>query len=190
LFLKIKKSVPVNFSAAEGEEWFDLVSEKGKIIGKAPRSAVHGNPQLLHPVVHLHIFNKNGQIYLQKRSMSKEIQPGKWDTAVGGHIQSGEDVLAALKREAEEELGITASNFKPLYIYVMKNQFESELVHTFLFHSNGPFKINPQEIVFGKFWRMVDIQNNLGKNIFTPNFEQEFELLKKVLQPLGGKKRA
>jgi isopentenyldiphosphate isomerase/intracellular septation protein A len=181
IYMKLKKPVLPAFQAAEGEEWFDIVTEKGEIKGKAPRSVVHGNPQLLHPVVHLHVFNKKGQIYLQKRAMSKEVQPGKWDTSVGGHIHSGEDVNTALHREAMEELGINVENFQPLYSYVMRNDFESELVHTFRIVSNGPFKINRDEIIFGKFWRLNDIRNNLGKEIFTPNFEQEFALLQNYI---------
>ena len=181
VFIKLKKPVVQTFQAEEGEEWFDLVTEKGEVKGRAPRTAVHGNPQLLHPVVHLHVFNKNGQLYLQKRALSKEVQPGKWDTSVGGHIHSGEDVNTALGREAMEELGIKDGHFQPLYTYVMRNDFESELVYSYRMVSNGPFKINRDEIIFGKFWRINTIKNNLGKNIFTPNFEQEFGLLQKYL---------
>jgi isopentenyldiphosphate isomerase/intracellular septation protein A len=188
LYFRMKKPIGKIPSSLDGEEWFDLVNEGGKVTGKAPRSAVHGNPQLLHPVVHLHIFNKNGQIYLQKRALSKEIQPGKWDTAVGGHILSGEDALSALHREANEELGITDGHFQPLYTYIMRNEIESELIYTFRMISNGPFKINPDEIVFGKFWRIADVRYNIGKNIFTPNFEQEFQMLQNVLMQNKSKK--
>lgn len=66
------------------EEWFPLVDEKGETIGKATRKECHSGSKMLHPVVHLHIFNKAGDLYLQKRSINKDIQPGKWDTAVGG----------------------------------------------------------------------------------------------------------
>ena len=181
VYFKFKKPISPTFQAVDEDEWFDIVTEKGEIKGKAPRSAVHGNPQLLHPVVHLHVFNKKGQLYLQKRSLNKDVQPGKWDTSVGGHINSGEDVQTALRREAMEEIGITLNNIQPLYTYVMRNNYESELVHTFRVVHNGPFKINRDEIIFGKFWRLNDIKNNLGKEIFTPNFEQEFALLQKAL---------
>ncbi len=167
------------FRASAGEEWFDLVTPEGKVIGKAPRSAVHGNPNLLHPVVHIHVFNHNGQLFLQKRSRNKDVQPGKWDTAVGGHIHTGEDLHSALQREAAEELGITKGTFHTLYRYVMRNNFESELVHTFRLVHNGPFKINREEIQVGRFWKIQEIEANLDKDVFTPNFEQEFALLKK-----------
>ncbi len=180
----MRKNMPV-FEHVEGEEWFDLVDEAGKIVGKAPRRAVHGNPQLLHPVVHLHIFHKNGQLYLQKRSKNKDVQPGKWDTAVGGHVNSGEDVPQALVRETLEELGIKSDNFQPLYRYIMRNDFESELVHTFKLTYNGPFKINRDEIDYGRFWKISEIEKNLGKGVFTPNFEQEFKMLMAILKKNG-----
>ena len=72
------------------EEWFPLVNEEGETIGKATRRECHSGSKQLHPVIHLHIFNDAGELYLQKRSMNKDIQPGKWDTAVGGHIDYGE----------------------------------------------------------------------------------------------------
>jgi isopentenyldiphosphate isomerase/intracellular septation protein A len=181
IYMKYFNNPVTNFDLSGDEEIFDLVNPEGKVIGKAPRSAVHGNPQLLHPVVHIHVFNKNGQLFLQKRAKSKEVQPNKWDTSVGGHVQSGESVENALIREAEEELGIKNAQYQPLYRYVMKNEFESELVHTFRTRHNGPFKINKEEITFGRFWKIKEIKNNLRKEIFTPNFEQEFKLLERIL---------
>ena len=89
------------------EELFPLVDEDGNVIGKALRSECHSGSKLLHPVVHLHVFDNEGRLFLQQRSMSKDIQPGKWDTAVGGHVDFGETVGEALSREAGEELGLT-----------------------------------------------------------------------------------
>ncbi len=165
----------------EGEEWFDLLTPEGKIIGKAPRSVVHGNPDLLHAVVHVHIINSQGEILLQKRNEDKDIQPGKWDTAVGGHVHSGETIDHALEREAEEELGISFGKFHPLFRYVMRNEIESELVHGFLLQEDGPFYPDPGEISEARFWKISEIEQNIGRNIFTPNFEQEFAILMKVV---------
>ena len=98
------------------EEWFPLVNEEGETIGKATRRECHSGSKQLHPVIHLHIFNDAGELYLQKRSMNKDIQPGKWDTAVGGHIDYGETVEEALRREVREELGITEFTLSLIHI--------------------------------------------------------------------------
>lgn len=167
----------------ETEEWFDIVTPQGKVVGKAPRRAVHGNPQLLHAVVHVHIVNSEGKLFLQKRSPEKDLYPERWDTAIGGHVMSGESIELALNREAEEELGISMAKFKPLFRYVHRNDYESELVHGFFLQEDGPFYINRKEISEGRFWGIDEIEKNLGNNIFTPNFEEEFGLLKKILFP-------
>ena len=85
------------------EEMFPIVDEEGNITGAATRGECHGGTKLLHPVVHLHVFNSKGELYLQRRPMWKDIQPGKWDTAVGGHVDLGECVEDALRREVSEE---------------------------------------------------------------------------------------
>ena len=87
-------------------ETFPLVDENGVVIGSATRGECHDGSKLLHPVVHLHVFNSKGELYLQKRPAWKDIQPGKWDTAVGGHIDYGETPEEALTREVREELDL------------------------------------------------------------------------------------
>lgn len=157
------------------QEYFPLVNEEGKTIGKATRKECHSGSKMLHPVVHLHIFNDNGDLYLQKRSMRKDIQPGKWDTAVGGHIDYGESVEEALRREVREELGVT--DFSPIMItsYIFESAIEKELVNTFRTVYNGPFNPDPEELDGGRFWAIDEILESIGKGIFTPNFENEFQ---------------
>ena len=84
------------------KEMFPIVDEEGNITGAATRGKCHNGSKLLHPVVHLHVFNSQGELFLQKRPEWKDIQPGKWDTSVGGHIDLGESVEMALRREARE----------------------------------------------------------------------------------------
>lgn len=162
------------------EEWLPLVNEKGEIIGKAPRSVCHTDKSLLHPVVHLHVINSKGEIYLQKRPMHK-IQPGKWDTAVGGHISFGEDVETGLKREALEEIGISGFNAKLLANYVWESDIERELVFCFVSNYSGEIYINKEELTDGRFWSHTEIKAALAEGIFTPNFEEEY---RKILSKL------
>jgi isopentenyldiphosphate isomerase/intracellular septation protein A len=160
------------------EEWFPVVTSEGMIIGQAPRSICHnGKSKLLHPVVHLHLFNKKGELFLQKRAMNKDIQPGKWDTSVGGHIGIGETIEVALDREAKEELGLV--NFKPQFLksYIWESARERELVTSFSASADKVPIIDKVEIEEGRFWTLTEIKKNIGKEIFTPNFEHEFELL-------------
>ncbi|WP_455643390.1 NUDIX hydrolase [Parabacteroides sp.] len=159
------------------EEWFPLVNEEGETIGKATRKECHSGSKILHPVVHLHIFNEAGDLYLQKRSMNKDIQPGKWDTSVGGHIDYGETVEEALRREVREELGITG--FVPQFItrYVFESAIEKELVNTYRTTYDGPVIPDPSELDGGSFWSPAEILENIGKGVFTPNFEGEYKRL-------------
>lgn len=163
----------------QDEEWFDLVDAEGRSIGAAPRSLCHAGPGRLHAVVHLHLLDKEDRIFLQKRAAHKQIQPDKWDTAVGGHVARGESIEAALKREAAEELGLERFQARLLGRYVWESAVESELVYMFVGNGDTAPRINPQEISEGRFWRARQIRQNLGKGVFTPNFEFEFDILRK-----------
>jgi len=156
-------------------EYFPIVTEDGSVTGKATRKECHSDSFLLHPVVHLHVFNSAGELYLQKRALDKDIQPGKWDTSVGGHVDYGEEIFQALLREANEELGI--SGFEPLFAfkYPFRSNKEYELVNTYYTIFDEVITPDPGEITEGRFWKISDIEASLGKNLLTPNFEWEFE---------------
>lgn len=163
------------------QELFPIVNEQGEVIGSATRAECHSGSMLLHPVVHLHIFDTQGRLYLQRRSLNKDIQPGKWDTAVGGHIDYGESVEEALRREVREELGITQFNPIHNFTYLFQSRIERELVYSYRTIYEGDIKIDPVEIDEGRYWSFDDIVEHLGKGIFTPNFEDEFQKLIEVL---------
>jgi isopentenyldiphosphate isomerase len=158
---------------SDGDELLEVVDKKGKVKGLAKRSDIHGDPSLIHRVIHILVFDKKDSLLLQKRSMNKDVAPGKWDTSVGGHVNPGEDVLEAARREMKEELGVTDCALNYLHSYLFSNHIESELVSTFSCIYNGKFFFNKDEIDEISFWDIKKIKENLGKNIFSGHFEKE-----------------
>ena len=156
------------------EECFPIVDAMGNVVGKASRGECHSGSMLLHPVVHLHVFNSQGDIYLQKRPAWKDIQPNKWDTAVGGHIDYGETPDQALLREAREELGITEFKAEFLAQYVFESSRERELVYVYRCTYDGPIRPSAEELDGGRFWSLKEVHEAMGESILTPNFESEY----------------
>ena len=155
------------------EEIFPLVDEEGNVIGSATRGECHSGSKQLHPVVHLHVYNPQGELYLQRRPEWKDIQPGKWDTAVGGHVDFGETVEQALLREVREEIRLT--DYQPEFIarYVFESAREKELVNVFRTTTTA----NPapsSELDGGRFFAKEEILHLMGTGFFTPNFEKEY----------------
>lgn len=165
-------------------EMFPVVEPSGVVVGQASRMYCHSGAKVLHPVVHLHVIDRYGAIYLQKRSMKKDIQPGRWDTAVGGHIDYGESILEALFRESSEELGLR--DYNPVYIdsYIFESEIERELVNVFA--AVGHFNVVPDydEVDEGRYWTMDEINRDMGRSVFTPNFESEFSRIRQTLLSL------
>ena len=161
------------------EEYFDLYDEAGNRIGKALRRECHGNPALLHHTAHVMVFHpETGAVLLQKRSVSKDIQPGKWDTAVGGHLALGEDYLAGAKRELKEELGVTEEpELFFLFDAKIRNEIESEDSRVFGTKLAGPFSFQQEEIDEVRFWTKEELLDEKNHAVFTPNLVVEIKRL-------------
>ena len=177
---------------SSSDELLEIVDENGAVLGTARRSELHGNPSLIHRVIHVLVFDKKGRLLLQKRSMNKDVAPGKWDTSVGGHVNPAEDILIAAKREMKEELGVEKCALEYLYSYLFSNHVESELVSTFFCIYNGKFSFNKEEIEEITFWDIGKIKSNLGKRVFSGHFEKEMHTFFKKFassdHPLAGMK--
>jgi len=160
------------------DEIFPIVNEQGETVGRATRRECHSGTLLLHPVVHLHVFNAQGELYLQRRADDKDIQPGKWDTSVGGHINCDETPEQALRREAREELGIDDFDAIMLGQYIFKSEIEREYVFSYVTNYCRSITPAPDEISEGRYFTPEEIDALIGSGFFTPNFENEWQHLK------------
>ena len=168
------------------DECFGVFHADGYYVGVFPRRECHGNPALIHRSVHVVILDSSGQkILLQKRSARKDIQPGKWDTAVGGHVDAGESVENAAVRELSEELGISG-DLQFFFTSTIRNDIESENVTVFKLISDGPFEFSRDEIDEIRFWDLDDFRlpENCRREDFTPNLQKE---LGEIIKLLDGK---
>ncbi len=131
------------------EEIFDVVNERDEVIDRRPRSEVH-RLGLLHRAVHVLVFNARGEVFLQKRSLSKDTAPGLWDSSASGHVDSGEDYDGCAVRELREEIGLVVEQ-TPERLFKVDACVETgqEFVWVYRCLSEGPFTLHPGEIERG-----------------------------------------
>ena len=164
-------------------EIFELYdAQEYRVIGRATRGECHGHPELIHAVARVHVRDVQGRLLLQRRSHSKDIAPGLWDTSVGGHLLPGEEAEAAARREMREELGVEAGELVFLHRFLMRSPVETEWVTSFAAVHAGPFRPDPGEIDEVRFWTRAEIVDALGTGVLTSAFENEFARLRGKLQ--------
>lgn len=134
------------------EDIFDIVNDRDEVVGRERRSVVHARG-LLHRAVHVLVFNALGQIFLQKRSMKKDRQPGTWDSSCSGHVDSGEDYDQTAVRELREEIGLHL-NAPPQRLFKIDacEATDAEFVWVYRCSSEGPFQLHPDEIETGAWF--------------------------------------
>ncbi len=143
-------------SAQSGNEMFDVVDENDRVLRSEPREVVHVN-NFLHRAVHMLLFNRQGELLLQKRSMWKDRNPDRWDSSAAGHVDSGEDYLEAARRELREELGIEAPALEPIGRLTPCEQTGWEFIEIFKGTHEGPFHPAPLEVETAAFFKKDDV---------------------------------
>ncbi|MBN1879288.1 NUDIX domain-containing protein [bacterium] len=164
------------------EERLSCIDDYGLETEPRLRSECHKNPALLHRVIHVMVENSQGRILMQRRSQAKDIQPGMWDMAVGGHLIPGEVAYAGAVREFMEELGVLEQDvpeFVEMYQYTWITDIESEKVTSFHARSDGPFSPDEGEVDMIAFFSPVEIDELIQSKSVTPNFQYEWSLHRK-----------
>lgn len=150
------------------DEIFDVVDENDRVIGRAPRAQCHRNPNLIHRSIHVLVFNKKHELFLQKRAQTKDVCPGMWAMSVSGHVDPGESYAAAAGRETKEEIGVSLV-VTYLDTCFLTSENEREITAIFTAEAEGPFQLNPREIETGGFFSLAEIKNRLWDDIAPPS---------------------
>ena len=137
-------------------EMFDVVNERNEVIGQTPRGEVHAKG-LLHRAVHVFVFNKRGEVYLQKRSHLKDVHPLVWDSSAAGHLDVGESYATCALREVKEELGIEVPSTRKIADVPATEKTGWEFVELHAAEHNGPMRFAPDEIEIGEWFSPADV---------------------------------
>ena len=132
-------------------ELLDVVDENDNVVAVKTRGEIHASG-LMHRAVHILLFNSRGELFLQKRSMSKDEQPGKWDSSAAGHVDSGEDYLDCACREIGEELGIVVERpLQALFKLPASARIGNEHCMVYSYCFDGPLVLQADEIDDGEW---------------------------------------
>lgn len=141
-------------------ELLSVVDQDDCIIDQQPRNLIHAN-RLRHRAVHILVFNRQGQLFLQKRSMQKDLNAGLWDTSAAGHVDAGEDYNFSANREIKEELGVTAS-LVPLFKLSATPELGMEFIQVYRCTHDGPFILNKDEIDEGNWFSHDEVSRKVS----------------------------
>jgi 16S rRNA (adenine1518-N6/adenine1519-N6)-dimethyltransferase len=165
-------------AAQTASERFQVVDENDQIIGDAPRGEVHGN-NLRHRAVHVFIFNRQGELFLQKRSPGKDRHPLLWDSSAAGHVDAGEAYDETASRELEEELGVKAELTRVAKLPCLEKT-GWEFIWLYWGEHEGPFSLARTEIEHGEFFPVEIVERwvNARPQEFAPGFLECWKALK------------
>ncbi len=164
------------------EEIFDIVNDRDEVIGRETRKLVH-QLGLQHRAVHVLVFNRRGDLFLQKRSMLKDNHPGVWDTSSAGHLDSGEDYDACAVRELREELGWTIAE-APERLFKIAACEDTGMEHVWVYRleAEGPFELQASEIDRGEWFHPEAITGWIARRPedFAPGFRLIWGMMGRV----------
>jgi len=166
----------------------DIVNEHDEVIDSVPYEEMV-EKQLRHRIARIFLFDKDGRLYLQRRSMKMRVAPGLWDQSAAGHVDPGEDYEQAAYRELEEELGIKNIKLNLLVKYYAEEPHPSgkpmrrfQTIHTGMYDGQS-MKLDPEEVMDGKWITISDLDGWMQKSPqgFTPAFIDAYKRYKQAI---------
>lgn len=161
------------------DEVFPIVNEKDEVIGKITRYEAHKSPNVIHRAIEILVFDKEGRLLIQKRSMTKDTCPGYWSLSVGGHVGYDEEYLPVAIREAHEEIGIVIlpESLESLgkIITISPNEKEMNQVYKYVIEGSTTFKPSEDEVDELKFVDLKTLEKMLKTEKWTPTTLQVFK---------------
>jgi len=150
-----------------GDELVDVLDDAGRVVGTVTRREMRAR-RLPHRVVYVLVFDRTGRLFVHRRTATKDVYPGFCDVAVGGVLAAGESFDAGARREAAEELGVTVAP-EPLFPFRFTDP--ETIVHGMVYRAvhDGPFVLQPSEIVSGDFVPLDAIPTRAAREPFCPD---------------------
>ncbi len=160
-----------------GEEIIQIVDRENQEIEALPRRIMRAEG-LIHRACYILVFNDMDELYLQKRTDTKDLYPSCWDVAAGGVVLAGESYEDSAVRELAEELGVNGVVFRPLFDHYFEEDDNRVWGRIFSCIHNGPFQLQKEEVAHGCFMAVADIFELSSREDFTPD---GIEILRKVV---------
>ena len=169
--------------SAPSEEIVQIVDRDNREIAAVARSLMRSQ-RLIHRACYIFVFNAAGELFIQKRTQSKDIYPGFWDAAAGGVVLAGESYENAAARELAEELGLLRVKLDMLFDHYCEDAGNRVWGRIFRCRSEGPFTLQAEEVESGQFLSPAQVEELAMQELFTPD---SLLLLRKIL-PQGEEK--
>ena len=150
------------------DEIVAIVDEHNTVVGAVPRREMRAK-RLPHRSTYILVFNSRGELYIQKRTMTKDVFPGYYDTAAGGVVLAGESYEQGAERELEEEMGIRAVPLTPLFDFYFEHEHTRVWGRAFSCGYDGEVVLQAEEVESGAFVPIPEVLRRAETEPFTPD---------------------
>lgn len=139
------------------------MDEEDRELGTITRSVAHDGSRKIHRGVWMLVFNNKGKLFMHKRSLTKDRNPGMWTISAGEHVTKGQTYAEAAARELKEELGVTAP-LKFIKKILFESETEREISQIYKTTHEGPFTFHPDEVAGGEFFKLPELEQKILNN--------------------------